>query len=403
VGLNLLNLTKIVGQIETERIYEHVLKIEGVRHPIDTPQRLNETADYIHTRFEQYGLAVIEHNFKVEGFDSTFRNIEGSLGTGDGPELLVVSHYDTQYGCPGADDNGSAVAVMLEAARVLAQEKTVRNVRFVSFTLEELNPARVLRLRKIAQGFGLTDKHNRYTSAHTQRIMKQLNEFHAHGYAAGKNPIQVISEFKSQFADQMSESETKYVEEVEKLSKEITLTSWAGKTAVIGSGSWVEDALRTRKKLSGVICLDTVGYTSNKEHSQALPKGIDPNMFQMYNVKDATVGNFLAVVGDVNSGRLLQSFCTQCKLGSVGLPFVSVQVPLGYAMITQVMFDLVRSDHAPFWRAGIPAIFLTDTAELRNPYYHTQADTIDKLDFDFLARLCKATVATAIDLTTRQS
>jgi len=59
--------------------------------------------------------------------------------------------------------------------------------------------------------------------------------------------------------------------------------------------------------------------------------------------------------------------------------------------------DLLRSDHAPFWREGIPGLMVTDTANFRYPFYHTQADTIDKLDFNFMTKACKATIATAID------
>jgi hypothetical protein len=45
---------------------------------------------------------------------------------------------------------------------------------------------------------------------------------------------------------------------------------------------------------------------------------------------------------------------------------------------------LARSDHDPFWRAGIPAVMWTDTAEFRNPNYHRATDTPGTLDYDFL-------------------
>ena len=123
-------------------------------------------------------------------------------------------------------------------------------------------------------------------------------------------------------------------------------------------------------------------------------------MLQTHSVKDITVGDFLVVIGDANSGKLVQSFCTQSKLDSVDLPYACLQVPFGYEAIAQGMPDLLRSDHACFWREAIPGLFLTDTAEFRNPHYHTQADTIEKLDFDFMVKVCKATIATTIDLTT---
>jgi hypothetical protein len=289
---------------------------------------------------------------------------------------------------------------MLEASRILAQEENVRNVRFVSFSLEELNPARVLKLRRIAQELGLTDEHHRYTSAHTRQVMKQLEEIRLRNYAAGKNPAEAWLEARTQLRDQMSESEIRYIKEIEEMNRETTRTSLYGETFAVGSDFWVKEALRAKKMMLGVMCFDTVGYTSDKEHSQTLPKGIDPKVLQTHNVKDTTIGNFLAVIGDANSSKLVQSFCTQSKLGSIDLPYVCLQAPFGFEAIAQGMPDLLRSDHACFWREAIPGLFLTDTAEFRNPYYHTQADTIEKLDFDFMARICKATIATAIDLTT---
>jgi hypothetical protein len=145
-----MDIAGILKRVDCEKLYSHVLKLEGTRHPIDTPGKLEDTADYIRSEFEEYGLEVNDQEFRVQGFDGRLRNIEGAIENGGDPDLLIVSHYDTQRDCPGADDNASAVAIMLEASRVLVQEESIRNVRFVSFSLEELNPARVLKLRKIA-------------------------------------------------------------------------------------------------------------------------------------------------------------------------------------------------------------------------------------------------------------
>jgi len=315
-------------------------------------------------------------------------------------ELLIVSHYDTVRDSPGANDNGSGVAVMLENARVLAQEKDIHNIRFVSFTLEERNPAYALKTREIARSLGLTDEHHRYTTQRTHRLMKRLLELQTKAYATGKNPTETLVEARSKLEGQMSGAEVKYLTELEQMYKGITVTSWIGKTALIGSGFWVNEALRNNKEVLGVLNLETLGYTSDKENSQTLPEGMNPTMFQTYDVPDVTVGNFIAIVGDTNSDKLAQSFCNQCKLDSIGLPYASLQVPLRFEDIAQFgLFDLLRSDHAPFWRERIPALMLTDTANFRYPFYHTQADTIDKLDFDFMTKVCQATITTATDYT----
>jgi Zn-dependent M28 family amino/carboxypeptidase len=194
--------------------------------------------------------------------------------------------------------------------------------------------------------------------------------------------------------DQMNEAELLYVHGLEELFQ--GLTSWVGKTADVESATWVEEAIRTKKKLLGVLCFDTVGYTSNREHSQAIPTGIDPQIFQTQGVKDVAIGNFLAVIGDLKSGKLLQTFFEQSSLDSISLPSACLQIPFTYEQVGTKMRDLLRSDHAPFWQKGIPGLFLTDTADFRYPYYHTPADTIERLDFDFLTRICKATAATVI-------
>ncbi len=48
------------------------------------------------------------------------------------------------------------------------------------------------------------------------------------------------------------------------------------------------------------------------------------------------------------------------------------------------------SDHASFWDSGFPALMVTDTAFFRNPNYHLPSDTIDTLDFEFMAQLVES-------------
>ena len=66
------------------------------------------------------------------------------------------------------------------------------------------------------------------------------------------------------------------------------------------------------------------------------------------------------------------------------------------ALLRRALGPLYRSDHAPFWAAGYPAVMLTDTAEFRNRHYHAPTDAIDTVDFAFAASVTVA-VAHAID------
>jgi len=67
------------------------------------------------------------------------RNIEAELpGTGPANGIVVIgAHYDSVQGCPGANDNGSGVAALLEIARALAPVRLARTLRFVAFANEE--------------------------------------------------------------------------------------------------------------------------------------------------------------------------------------------------------------------------------------------------------------------------
>ena len=99
-----------------------------------------------------------------------------------------------------------------------------------------------------------------------------------------------------------------------------------------------------------------------------------------------------------SSKRLAREFSKQCRSKKVKLPYFQVRLPLKFETILKFFADTMRSDHAPFWRANIPALMITDTANFRCPYYHTEADTIDKLDFIFMKKVIQVTLATTIEM-----
>jgi len=59
---------------------------------------------------------------------------------------------------------------------------------------------------------------------------------------------------------------------------------------------------------------------------------------------------------------------------------------------------LFLSDHSSFWKYGFPALMITDTAFLRNPYYHSSTDTADTLNYEFLANVIDAVHAAVLAL-----
>ncbi len=392
-------MSSIWEEVETENIYQHILKTEGEKHPLYSLENLEACADYILAEFKSYGLKTGVHEFKVDGFDHTFRNVEGFIGDGKGPELLVVSHYDTVRFAPGANDNGTAIAVMLEAARVLEKADFKGNVRFVSFNLEEGNPATSEQLTKSARSQGVMDEQGRYLSWSTATIMAKYSAILSKLILSGTSPGEAASMAISELKDDLTKNEISHLREQERLSKDITHTNWPGRTVVMGSNAWVENAILEKREIIGVLCLETMGYISKKKNSQKFPEQIPPQMFEIFGTQeDLTIGDFIAIIADGNSKSLATSFCEQCQDDSVSLPYACLKADFCFEQAAYAAPDILRSDHAPFWKENIPALLITDTANFRYPFYHTHADTIDKLDFDFLTKICKATIATAIKL-----
>ncbi len=101
------------------------------------PANLNAAADLIYRRFTSYGYDLTEQPYQVEKL--AVRNIIAERRGTDQPDRVIVvgAHYDTVVGSPGADDNASGVAVLLELARLHAETRFRKTVRFVAFTLEE--------------------------------------------------------------------------------------------------------------------------------------------------------------------------------------------------------------------------------------------------------------------------
>jgi Zn-dependent M28 family amino/carboxypeptidase len=124
-------------QLSESRIRTDLEALLGPRDPYTNIRALNAAADYVAGEFRKAGLGVAEETFQAEG--RVFRNIVGTHAGTLAPQeqVLVVAHYDTKPGTPGADDNASAVAAMLELARLLARGRFARTLQFVGFTLEE--------------------------------------------------------------------------------------------------------------------------------------------------------------------------------------------------------------------------------------------------------------------------
>lgn len=123
-----------------ERLHGHVKSFEGLRHGWENYNSLEEKASLIESFFRSLNLTVESQEVNFHG--RRYRNIIATLeGTEQALDwLLVGAHYDAARGSPGADDNASGVAVLLETARILSNQTFKRTVQFVAFTLEEPQP-----------------------------------------------------------------------------------------------------------------------------------------------------------------------------------------------------------------------------------------------------------------------
>ncbi|MBS3953588.1 MAG: M28 family peptidase [Methylomicrobium sp.] len=98
---------------------------------------LKDSAHYIETVMTELGYEVKKQEYRVE--DVHVENLEWELVGITHPEeiILVGAHYDSVLGSPGANDNASGVAAVLEIARLLKKESLSRTVRFITFVNEE--------------------------------------------------------------------------------------------------------------------------------------------------------------------------------------------------------------------------------------------------------------------------
>lgn len=99
------------------------------------PGALRKASEYIRERFEEQGYAVSSQAFRVG--EQTYENLSAEISGVSDKTIIVGAHYDSVSGTPGADDNASGVAAVLELSGLLRHAIVDNTVRFVAFTLEE--------------------------------------------------------------------------------------------------------------------------------------------------------------------------------------------------------------------------------------------------------------------------
>jgi hypothetical protein len=251
-------------------------------------ETLDRAAAWIEQEFRSAGLAVEVQEYNIG--KGLFRNViafrEGSDRTVGA--TILGAHYDAYEDFPGADDNASGVAVLLELARTLPAEQPRKDQYLVAFSTEE-------------PPFFSTDDMGSY-----------------------------------RFAQSLKEKNV---------------------------------------KVDLMLSLEMLGYFSDEPGSQHFPL---PGLSLLYPDR----GDFIGVIGDLASGGPIK----RTKMGlraARDIPVHSFRAPKGLAGVRW-------SDHHSFRRLGFSAAMVTDTAFMRNPYYHTAQDTPERLDYDRMAKVAVA-------------
>jgi peptidase M28-like protein len=123
--------------VDPSRLEAHVRKLSIEMGPRDErhPENLDQVAAYIKNEFSQTGAFVSEQVYRVAG--QTYRNVIAHLGPETEERIIIGAHYDTAGPLPGADDNASGVAGLLELARLLKPQELKVRVELVAFSTEE--------------------------------------------------------------------------------------------------------------------------------------------------------------------------------------------------------------------------------------------------------------------------
>ena len=127
------------GQPPASRLRAHVEMLAGTigERNLWRYGALEQAAQYISSQLTANGYAPRRQTYEIAKLPVS--NIEASLeGTARAREIVVVgAHYDSVSGCPGANDNGTGVAAVLELAQRLSGRPQPRTIRFVAFVNEE--------------------------------------------------------------------------------------------------------------------------------------------------------------------------------------------------------------------------------------------------------------------------
>lgn len=302
-------------QVSADKLFSHLQRLNFTRH---TPPERARARTYITTELKKLGWKP-----RLEKFQDGVNVFAERPGTDKkAGAILLGAHYDTVVFSPGADDNASGVAVMLEIARLLGSRSTPKTLQLAFFDQEEAgllgskafvkNPAHLQNLRGV--------------------IVMDMVGYACHSPGCQKYPKGLPIAPPSDKGDFL---------------------------AVVGDAEHLPLLNAFQKVQSNPIAF-------SKED-----KGIGKQGSREAGRDEGNQGNM-----GVNS-----TFFPLSPLSSTSSlpPVLTLPIPLK-GLLTP---DTLRSDHAPFWYQGVGAVLVTDTANLRTSHYHKPSDVPATIDREF--------------------
>lgn len=150
-------------------------------------------------------------------------------------------------------------------------------------------------------------------------------------------------------------------------------------------GSAVHAASLNKDEIIGMVCLEMIGYFSDAKRSQEYPARF---LKLFYGGK----GNYITLVKKPGAGKFVRQYKRSFKRADQ----IRTKVFTGPASLPGIDF----SDHQNYWKAGISALMITDTAFYRNKNYHEETDGVETLDMKRMAKVIDATYAALMSLAT---
>ncbi|WP_421120272.1 M28 family metallopeptidase [Aquihabitans daechungensis] len=156
----------------------------------------------------------------------------------------------------------------------------------------------------------------------------------------------------------------------------VRFASWSyEEVGLVGSFAMAREMAAEDREVVGAISLEMIGFTK---------PDIDP--------LTGLPSTYLGMISDPTSAPLARAFAAAAYTYTPEFP------AFGAVIDPNVLPDILRSDHAAFLASGYPALMATDTANFRNPNYHTPSDTVSTIDPDFLGSSTRAALAGLITL-----